>query len=69
MKNLLAVIIIFIMVVYFERGGDSSVVAADIYRRNWLVDSGLSSFVTATTDASAYSQKTIRNGAVAMARH
>jgi hypothetical protein len=57
------------MVVYFEGGGGSSVVAADINRMNWLVDSGLSSIGTATTDGSAHAQKTIKNGAVAMARH
>lgn len=42
--------------------------AADVNRMSWLVDSGLSSFVTATTDGSAYALKTIRDGAVAMAR-
>lgn len=30
------------------------VMAADVNRMSWLVDFGLSSFVTATTDASAY---------------
>lgn len=42
--------------------------AADVNRMSWLVDSGLSSFVTAATDGSAYTLKTIRDGAVAMAR-
>jgi len=45
------------------------VVAADINRMNWLVGSGLSSFVTTTVDGSIYARKTIRDGAVAMAWH
>jgi len=61
MKNLLAIIIIFIMLECFEKEGEG-VVAADINRMSWLVDSGLSSFVTATTDGSVYAQKTIRDG-------
>jgi hypothetical protein len=43
--------------------------AADVNTISWLVDFGLSSFVTATTVGSVYAQKTIRDGAVAIARH
>jgi hypothetical protein len=45
------------------------VVAADVNRMNWLVGSGLSSFVTTTVYSSIYARKTIRDGAVAMAWH
>ncbi len=55
------------MVVCFKKG--ETVMAADVNRMSWLVDSGLSSFVTATTDGSVYSKKAIRDGAVAIARH
>ena len=43
--------------------------AADVNRMSWLVYFGLSSFVTAGIVGLAYEQKTIRDGAVAMARH
>ena len=45
------------------------VVAADVNKMNWLVDSGLSSLDATTADGLTYAQKTIRDGAVAMARH
>lgn len=54
---------------FFRKRKREGVMAADINRMSWLVDSGLSSFVTATTDGSVYAQKTIRDGVVAIARH
>jgi len=42
---------------------------ADINTISWLVDSGLSSFGTATADSLIYAQKTIRDGMVVIARH
>lgn len=60
MKNLLGIIIIFIMIGCFSK--KEGVMLADINTISWLVDSGLSSFVTATIDSLVYAQKTIRTG-------